>query len=806
MKPIFRFVFFILLLSIQSFWAIANQRLALHEATIVLYKIPSQDLRRTAVVLQEEISKRSALQLKTSTTLSSKSTPQIVLLLEKTIGTLPNHYQALLKGISLKQEGYAVVAEKESVLIVGKDARGLLYGVGKFLRKATMQPKQLQVPSDLHIVTSPQAKVRGHQLGYRAKTNSYDAFTVAQYDQYIRDLALFGANSIEILPPRTDDKLSSVHMKLAPMQMVKEQSRIIDAYGLDVWMWYPNLEKTYRDVTTIEKELAEREEVFKQTLRIDQLFAPGGDPGHLYPDELFDWMEKVAKTLQKYHPNAKIWLSPQSFQPDKQWFDAFFERVNQQPSWLGGLVFGPWVKLTMPEIKAAMKVDLPIRNYPDISHMVACQYPIPFWDPVWAKTLGREPINPRPNDQKMFHNSLTPDVIGSISYSEGVSDDVNKFIWSDQDWNSETDVQETLEDYARLFFGASWTYHGAEAIESLEANLQGPVISNERIEATLQKWQHMEASNTPSLRGNFRFQMGLLRAYYDAYTKARLLRENGLEQEAIALLSSTIPITERIAKAKAVLAQTWQESIRADWKQKCLSLADTLHAMIGLQLTMEKHGAASGRGNFIDFIDYPLNDAPWLYTQLLQIEQLTSTKQQQEAIQTLLRRKDPGIGGQYYHLGMRDNWQHITHYADWKTDPGSLTSPRTAYTLGVQADEWSMDVPGVPVKVSTTPKEWYSQIEAIYGVPLQVTFTDYDPTQRYKLRIAYTGRFKSSFRLKANGHLIHDYMKTEGKPLYEFALPIAATEQGKLVLSWDCKEEERGVQVSEVWLLKRQQE
>ena len=45
--------------------------------------------------------------------------------------------------------------------------------------------------------------MRGHQTSYRPKTNSYDAWTVDMWEQYIRDLAVFGANSYELIPPRS---------------------------------------------------------------------------------------------------------------------------------------------------------------------------------------------------------------------------------------------------------------------------------------------------------------------------------------------------------------------------------------------------------------------------------------------------------------------------------------------------------------------------------------------------------------------------------------------------------------------------
>src|SRR5690606_6054828 len=135
-------------------------------------------------------------------------------------------------------------------------------------------------------------------------TNAYDAWSPEQYDSYIRDLAIFGANSIEIMPPRTDDAFTSVHMKLPANDMMVEQSKICDSYGMDVWMWYPNLGSDYENPDSLQLELEERHAVFKALPRLDALFVPGGDPGKLEPDELFGFLEKEAEVLHLYHPQA----------------------------------------------------------------------------------------------------------------------------------------------------------------------------------------------------------------------------------------------------------------------------------------------------------------------------------------------------------------------------------------------------------------------------------------------------------------------------------------------------------------------
>ena len=144
-------------------------------------------------------------------------------------------------------EGFRVQVVDGNVVVAGNDARGMLFGVGYLLRNLRMERGHvLQVEDNLQAATAPRLKLRGHQLGYRPKVNAYDAFTVDMYDQYIRDLAIFGTNSIELIPPRSDDADDSPHFPLPKIEMMEEVSRICDRYGLDVWIWYPAMDRTTR--------------------------------------------------------------------------------------------------------------------------------------------------------------------------------------------------------------------------------------------------------------------------------------------------------------------------------------------------------------------------------------------------------------------------------------------------------------------------------------------------------------------------------------------------------------------------------
>ncbi|MEZ5106397.1 MAG: alpha-glucuronidase family glycosyl hydrolase [Draconibacterium sp.] len=785
-----------------------SQTIDLKNAQIVSFEKNDKYILKAISVLQEEVKKRSEIQLPVNKKWPKQSANIIAVGVEGQLSKFPEELQKTIAEMpSTEAEGYkiTVIEPSKTVLIVGKDARGVLYGIGKLLRKMEIRPGQILVPSDLKIASSPAYPIRGHQLGYRPKTNAYDAFTPEIYDRYIRDLAIFGANSIEIMPPRTDDDFTSVHMKIPAIEMIAEQSRICDSYGLDVWMWYPNMGSDYTHPDSIKKEIEERHEVFKTLPRLDHLFVPGGDPGDLEPDVLFSWMAKEAEVLHEYHPNAKIWVSPQVFRPTKEWFDAFYAHVNKKYPWFGGVVFGPWIKTPIAEIRKIIGPDVPIRRYPDITHSLSCQYPIPKWDLAYAITLGRECINPRPNDQKTIHNAFDELAQGSISYSEGTNDDLNKIVWSDLDWNPETPVIETLRDYARYFISPDFTESVAQGIMALERNLQGPLLANDGVLRTFQQWQALEKEASNDVLKNFRFQEGLIRAYFDYYEFRRLIYETDLEQKAREILGSakSIGSLKAIEQAIETLHLAKEVPVYPEIRERCYALADSLYNSIRAQLTVEKHHAMDGRGNFIDNIDLPLNDAMWMFDQFESIKELTDETARLKAIEAMLHRTDPGPGGFYDNFGSLGSWDRVISDVSWEKDPGSLLSPRVSFGVGLRGEEWVHQVTARGFEGKSSPMSWMNQVTTLYDQPLEIKYENLDPNSSYIIRVAYTGRFRSKMKMSADGITVHDLIQTGIQPIYEFPVPEKAVADGKVIFQWTCGEGERGSQVSEIWLIKK---
>lgn len=763
-------------------------------------------------VLIEELAFRTGIELSRLFAFPNHSVPVIVIGTIESLSKMPNPVRPSFVPY-LKAEGYMLrtVCEEsaQTVWIVGAEARGVLYGVGKLLRRLRWGEGSIRLKAPLDVITAPYSTIRGHQLGYRPKNNAFDAWDTAQFDRYIRELALFGANSIEILPPRTDDHPTGPLMKVEPLEMMVRLGEIIDSYGLDTWIWYPNMGEDYSDPETIRAELEERERIFRELPHIHALFVPGSDPGKLEPDPLFAWLEQVAKLLQRYHPKAKIWVSPQIMRYDSaSWMEAFYRQVKAEPEWLGGIVFGPHVDVPLPELRTLIPGKYPIRRYEDITHNYQCQYPVADWDLPFALTLGRESCNPRPNAQKHIHNLLAPYAAGNIGYSEGINDDLNKFVWCDQDWDPETPVAETLGDYARWFIDSERAVSITEGLFDLEENWVGPLAENEKVEKTLQKWQRIEREAPARVHGNYRFQMHLLRAYYDVCIKRRLHYEAELEQAARDALrqashAGSLAAAER---AEAILAQAEEKPIARFYRERCEKLADELFRSIGYQLTVSRHFARSqGRGAFLDTIDAPLNDIRWLRTQLAIVREADDEEQRLALIDRALNRTNPGPGGFYDHLGSYRGFRRIDPGAGWRNDPGYLNSPRIAHAMHLLSipEARQRELGGIPLA-------WIAHANALLDTPIVVRYETLDPAVPYIVKVVYIGETSGKtprdcwVRLTANDGFVLDdevAVKAGGVTVRECKVPVEAIRGGKLKLTFIRTRGFKRLNVAEVWLL-----
>lgn len=702
-----------------------------------------------------------------------------------------------------EREGYMLRTARRGrqavVELAGADERGLLFAVGGLIRRLRIRDGRVLIPAGLAIATAPRYDLRGHQLGYRNLPNTYDGWSPQLFERYIRDLALFGTNAIEFIPPYADaSEFHSVNFTLPPRQMLVETSTICDRYGLDVWLWYPALRGPYTDPQRVEDDLKEWGEVFASLPRLDAVFVPGGDPGNTPPGVLMPLLEKQAAHLRRSHSKAQMWVSPQGFGRD--WLEEFFGLLEQEPEWLGGVVYGPGVHIDIAELRRRTPQRYPIRHYPDITHTLNCQYPVPEWDTAFARTAGREPINPRPRAYAAILQQQLPQTIGFLAYSEGVNDDVNKFLWSALAWDPATPVEEVLRDYAHCFLDDAVAADFANGLLQLEANWQGPLLNNPRIAATLTLFQKLEQKAGTRVRNNWRFQQALYRASYDACVQARLRHETAITAEVrdtLRRLSRQKPrpaATQALRQATAVLQRMQREPVAPKLRKRIFALGDDLYRGIRMQMSVKLyHAENEERGATLDTLDTPLTDAPWLLAELERIASLPGDAAQWQALEQILHRTDPGPWGCYDDLGDPARQPHLVR----GEGAGDTEFRHTALCAFAFPDQHP----------ASTPLAWKRWASSMYGAPLEMLYHGLDDSAGYRLRVVYAGDPQIRMSLEAGGKMVHPLQeRPRPQRAQEFAVPAGAVRGGTLRLVWRAEAgrggAEHGCQVAEVMLLR----
>jgi hypothetical protein len=584
------------------------------------------------------------------------------------------------------------------------------------------------------------------------------------------------------------------------IEMMVEVSRICQEYGIDLWIWYPAMDRDYSNPATVEFALNEWADVFRRLPRIDAVFVPGGDPGNAEPKYMMPLLEKQTQSLHKFHPKAQMWMSPQSF--SVEWLNEWFDIMNRKPAWLTGVVYGPQVRIPLPELRAKLPAQYPIRRYPDITHSRHSQYPVPDWDLAYATTEGREVINPRPTQEAQIFHLYEKQAIGFLTYSEGVNDDVNKFVWSGLGWNPDTPVIEILRDFGRYFIGEAFGDSFAQGLLSLERNWVGPLATNAGVDTTLAQFQTMERTAPPQVLENWRFQQALYRAYYDYYDRARLIYETQLENEALDCLREAPRQGSLVAMSEA--EDAFNRALThpvAQWaRARVFELAEALFQSIRMQLSVSRYKAiAPERGANLDMIDLPLNNRGWLTARFSEIRKASAEPERLKALDEIVNWTNPGPGGFYDDLGNLTRQPHLVRGPGFANDPAYFESSLVGFAIR-----------SLGGALLNYPRSWWDDAEALYDAPLEMVYPDLDRSAQYRLRVVYAGdSTRPKIRLTAgDGIEIHPLISrpVPFKPL-EFDIPREATAAGTLHLKWyreaGLGDAGRGLQVAEVWLIRK---
>jgi len=671
--------------------------------------------------------------------------------------------------------------------ISAKTVRGLIFGIGLLLRKSEIVNGRFTLIENICGEYTPDKSIRGHQMGYRTTPNSYEAWDYDQYRRYYLDLMFFGCNIVEHIPYESLEKRRNRLMKYDAEDFLVEASRIADEYDLDISIWYPNY-----DNQSIEDAVEMRKKLFERLPRLNVVFPPGGDPGNYDADEFVERTIAIGKALKEVCPNAEMWPSAQKPHTFINWGPDFIEEMEKLPREIDGVITGPNRAFDIDELRRRLPMQYPIRLYPDITHNVRCEYPVHYgrddWHYALNTCLSRECTNPRPAEYRMIHRQTRDYVVGSVSYSEGITDDINKCIWTAMDVDPSATLYDALQDYARLYFVGAPAGRCADAILALELNWSADPAENPHIESTLMMWESLSVE-FPMLNNHWRFVQCLFRAKMDTYCRRRRMYEMWLTEQAKKALE-----LGDIERARGILMSPMEEScvaLRTDIER----MAAILFEQIGLQTDVDRYCADNWeRGAVLMTIDLPITDRQWLLSRIAMADTMPP-----EARITFLNRvlnRNKVAKDEYYFsvaehglevLGMKQMGEPYMNFQGDRPNVNNGTMPTCMFKL-------------------------YDNYK------LQCKAGGFTPGQDYKLRVTFKpteyGQYLNAFKVLANGKTVYEGKPFGGEknpqfdaelvaPGFEtatYTIPADFFENGCVEL--DIGEKVAGVMITEFWIVK----
>jgi len=505
----------------------------------------------------------------------------------------------------------------------------------------------------------------------------------------------------------------------------------------------------------------------------------GGDTGKPAPPRIvFPWMDQFAPLLEECCPGAKMWYSIQCQAEHAVHDNAYvFDYIAiQRPTWLEGIILGPWSDVSMEGLRTALPDQYKIRHHPDICHNRGAQYPVPRWDRALVRTWGRNGISVRPRQMARIHNVHAPLTSGFMAYNHtGCNNDVNKFVWSMMAWDPKADIETCLTEYGKAFFGRDIAGDIARGLLMLEANWMGPLAENTGVESTLTHWRKL-ARRAGSARNNWRMELFLSRAFLDAVIKRKFDAEMQYQAEAYAALLNTQAdgVAQAVAASRTALARVDQ-----DFPSK----EDVSREMAEWGL-----GKYADAPVVLDNLYHSLVDRQWLEREFDGIMKLDSTAEQLARIDRIVNWEDPGPGGFYDNLGVEGKQPHLIRQRPWEDDPGFIHSPI----------EFQTHKPNSRLRQS-----WLASALTRYDTPLMMRYDGLDPAAVYRLRVTYSGPYGVSMKCETDdGLLVHGSRDSTGAMPAEFGIPRTATADGVLQLQWRRTNVVRGPSVSEIWLIR----
>lgn len=395
-------------------------------------------------------------------------------------------------------EGFRIEdAGHRSVRIVGNDERGLIYGVGKFLRDSRFGDGAFG-PGSWRGTSVPEKPMRG--IYFAAFANFYCMAPVEEICRYLEELALWGCNALAVVVPTApagpDDQAG--HARLARQRAIIEAAGNVgmSVAGLIIGNEGPVLEPELRakgrgrgafvpDRTLCPSIPRARELLLKQfedaftalrDVAIDYLVIWPYDAGGCDCEGCRPWgangflkiAQEEADLFREHFPHGRIILSTWYFD-DGEWA-GLAERFRAGPVW-ADLILADNALANFPAFPLQHEVPggLPMVGFSEIS----------MWDTGGWGPWGGFGANPAPGLLQCSWDQAGARLAGGYPYSEGIFEDINKIIALQFCWDAQRKAVDTVREYAAFEYSPGVADDVVKAVGILEANGRRVLVDQE---------------------------------------------------------------------------------------------------------------------------------------------------------------------------------------------------------------------------------------------------------------------------------------------------------------------------------------
>lgn len=426
------------------------------------------------------------------------------------------------------------------VRIAGGSPRGLLYGVGKFLR--TSGYAESFHPSAWSGTSEPQGTLRGMYFATHFH-NWYHQAADAEVARYMEDLALWGINAVMVVFPMINLQDWNDPQTEAALAMMKRYAKAAHNLGLQFTTGAGNTMFIGAPETIRATPLPDPTH---RRGNSGHPICPSIPEGHAYimdnTRHLFEELSDVGLDIvcywpydeggcacaqcapwgsngyyrmcrdltllgREYFPKMKTVLSTWMFDtpPEGEW-QGLTEALAKDPRWLDYILADSHEDFPRYPLDQGVPGNLPLLNFPEIS--------------MWGNwPWGGVGANPLPGRFQRLWDQVKHAVTGGFPYSEGIYEDMNKAAVAQFYWNRDLSARDTLKEYIAYEFGPGIEENVLDIVAMLESaashSYKKEPVDKDAVQRAYALAEEVEAHMPDWGRKNWRWEILRLRSILD---------------------------------------------------------------------------------------------------------------------------------------------------------------------------------------------------------------------------------------------------------------------------------------------------